>query len=581
MPSSSSVTLKSATSIIVAIGCVLLAASFLGTSIPGTNEAHYFSKARSTADPDWCVNDFFLQSQNAHAVFFAIIGPFAKTLPFPVVLAVGRLLSLLLVAIGLHSLCSAVGCCGRRSVLSAALFFLIGLTGNFSGEWIIGGFESKVPAYGFAFLGIATCIRNRIQPVGQRYVLAGAYIGLAVSLHPVVGIWTAIALSMTEIWLWLRPHQSDCKGVQGISSLLRRGSTWGITSLVFALPGLIPALQMLLSADVNVSTKQQAKQIQVFYRLAHHLDPTRFSTFSWCHTAGLLAVLCATVVWLKRHRQAVCVHNSEDWQPRSENYLLIFLICTAIIAAIGIAIGWHSQPMIELSSRHWRAALLQFYPFRLFDAFLPLTTAIFLSAIGFGLSKKDGPDEGDSPTTVGQKTWHPQTWHPLKSLMGTTVIATAVIATAVCGMAAFSSRANSPTGYSKKTFAEWKRACEWLKNNTAKDALIYSPRESYALKLFAERAEYVCFKDCPQDAEGIVEWNRRLWKRYYWSRQAYQDSIFDEADLEQLHKKTGADYVLTRQLEPFSMAPIWQSGPWRIYPTVVSKQDAKLGAMTQ
>lgn len=577
MPASPSASTQTAVFTIVAIACVLLAASFLGTPVPGTNEPHYLSKAKASADPGWVVNDFFLQSANAHAVFFAIVGPFAKWLPFAVVLAAGRIVSLLVVAIGLHSLCKAVGCDGRRAVISAALFYLIGRTGNFSGEWVIGGFESKVPAYGLALLGIAACIRNRTKPAISGYLLAGFFTGLAVAWHPVVGIWTAIAISMTEAWLWLRPDAADGNDVQGIASLLRRGVTFGLASMVFALPGLVPAFQMLLSSDVDLATKLEAKQIQVFYRLAHHLDPTRFPGVSWWHTGALIGVLSLTVFWVRRQNNLTdfgrsAKGNSVDATERlsrSEAYLLKFLACTAIIAFIGIAIGWHGEPVMELDSRHWRAALLQFYPFRLFDAFLPLTTAIFLSAIPIVQRKRvplnDPLDEERLVTSTKQR------WNPFQSNS-----MTAAIMIAICGAAAFATRPSSPSGYSPKLFTEWKQACAWLKDNTAADALIFAPRESFALKLFAERAEYVSFKDCPQDAGGIVEWNRRLWKLHRWSKQSYMDKVFSKEELTKLHQQTGIDYIFTRRLGPFSVPPVWEGKSWKIYPTTLVTAKNKM-----
>ncbi|MEP3477865.1 MAG: DUF6798 domain-containing protein [Fuerstiella sp.] len=566
MPSSPSASLRSTVITIAGLACVLLAASFLVAPIPGTNEPHYLSKARAAADPDWCVNDFFLQSQNAHAVFFAVVGPFAKALPFTWVLVVGRIFSLLLVAIGLHALCLAVGCSGHRAIVSATLFFLIGRTGNFSGEWVIGGFESKVPAYGFAFLSLACCLRNRSKPALLRYALAGLFAGSAIAWHPVVGMWTAIAISMTEVWLWRKPTTSDSSVCNGVASLLRRGTVFGCVTIVAALPGLIPALRMLLSSDLDLATKQEAKQIQVFYRLAHHLDPTRFPAIAWWHTGALIAVLCCTVFWIRKRRldsrldeteNETAGHTEEDAVAAKvqlgggEIYLLKFLVCTAIIAAVGIGIGWHFEPMAGLESRHWRASLLQFYPFRLFDAFLPLCVAIFVSAI---------------PATI-LSGWHAD--HSNRdSESSAKMLVTIMLMVIVCAAAALATRRKAPSGYSLPLFTEWQHACAWLKTNTDKDALIFAPRESFALKLYAERAEYVTFKDCPQDAAGIVEWNRRLWNLHRWSRQSYQDSVFRSDELENLHQKMGIDYVLTRRLGPFTVAPVWEGKSWRIYPTV-------------
>lgn len=556
MPSSPS--LRSSAITIAGLACVLLAASFFVAPIPGTNEPHYLSKARAAADPDWCVNDFFLQSQNAHAVFFAVVGPFAKALPFTLVLVAGRFFSLLLLAIGLHSLCLAVGCGGRRAIVAVALFFLIGRTGNFSGEWVIGGFESKVPAYGFAFLSLACCLRNRLNPTLVRYMLAGLFAGLAVAWHPVVGMWTAIAISMTEVWLWRTPSPSDNTDCQGVASLLRRGSVFCVTSIVVALPGLVPALQMLLSSDLDVAMKQDAKQIQVFYRLAHHLDPTKFPAIAWWHTAVLIAILCCTVFWIRKRQLASPIGKTEEHGVAAnvqlgggEIYLLKFLVCTAIIATVGVGIGWHGESVANLEGRHWRASLLQFYPFRLFDAFLPLSVAIFLSAI---------PATKFSETNADHKN------HDSKS--DTAMLVTIMLMVTVCAAAALATQPEAPSGYNRPLFTEWKQACAWLKANTAKDALIFAPRESFALKLYAERAEYVSFKDCPQDAAGIVEWNRRLWNLNRWSKQSYKDRVFRRDELQSLHQKTGIDYVLTRRLGPFTVAPVWEGKSWRIYPTV-------------
>ena len=143
----------------------------------------------------------------------------------------------------------------------------------------------------------------------------------------------------------------------------------------------------------------------------------------------------------------------------------------------------------------------------------------------------------------------------------------------LCGASAAAKRASSPSGFNAKLFAEWTQACEWLKNNTSDNAIIFAPRESFGLKLFAERAEYVCFKDCPQDAAGIVEWNRRLWTLHNWSKQSYEDEVFSGQELAALHQKTGIDYVLTRRLGPFSEQPIWEGKSWRIYPAVSGNFD--------
>jgi len=77
----------------------------------------------------------------------------------------------------------------------------------------------------------------------------------------------------------------------------------------------------------------------------------------------------------------------------------------------------------------------------------------------------------------------------------------------------------------------------------------------------------VCFKACPQDAAGIIEWDRRLWQIHDWSKTAYQDEIFDTSDLQTLRQQTGITHLVTRSLGPFESAPVWENDVWRIYET--------------
>jgi len=139
------------------------------------------------------------------------------------------------------------------------------------------------------------------------------------------------------------------------------------------------------------------------------------------------------------------------------------------------------------------------------------------------------------------------------------------ILTLVTLLAALAVRPAAPPGYSAAQYAEWRQACEWLRQHTAPDALILTPRESFGFKWYAERAEYVCYKDCPQDAAGILEWDRRLWLLHEWTLSSSQDGRYDARDLELLRQRTDCDYILTRILGPFADQPVWRGREWGIY----------------
>src|SRR3954468_9884001 len=51
---------------------------FAGGEPPGINESHYLCKAKHYWNPQWCRNDFFLQSADPHATFYWTFGWLTK-----------------------------------------------------------------------------------------------------------------------------------------------------------------------------------------------------------------------------------------------------------------------------------------------------------------------------------------------------------------------------------------------------------------------------------------------------------------------------------------------------------------------
>ena len=516
---------------VIAVAAVFVTYSLIVVPPPGVNEPHYLTKARSFADPEWCGKDFFLDSADAHAVFFFFVGPLTKQLSFETVAVTGRVLSLLLLACGWVMLGRRLGLNLSGVVAAAATLCLIAMTGNFSGEWVIGGFESKVPAYGFAFVGVAWWLDAGVLQNIRSYLKSAAMIGLAISWHPVVGAWFAIGMCLAEVVVFV--------GFRSLAQTSGRLVANGLASItavtVFALPGLIPALRLVLASDVEPAVQDTANKIQVFWRLAHHLDPSTFPIYSWVHVGVLLCIVVAGFVLLYRFRK-IPGNFAVDHQRNAWLMLAALLGAALLIALAGVLTGWHSTPFPNIPGWEWRARILRYYPFRFLDALLPCVCALL---VGVACSRVIARPE-------------------IKvSLWCFAVVPVLVFAPMV--------RQSVPRSYSVAAYSQWKLACEWIRLNTAADSLILAPRESFGLKWFAERAEYVCVKDCPQDASGIVEWNQRLWRLHRWSESSYQDKQFDNSDLVRLHKLTQVNYILTRKLGPFEAEPVYQNDWWRIY----------------
>ena len=100
--------------------------------------------------------------------------------------------------------------------------------------------------------------------------------------------------------------------------------------------------------------------------------------------------------------------------------------------------------------------------------------------------------------------------------------------------------------------------------NTAKNALILTPvQESWAFKWYAHRAEFVSFKDCPQDGPGILEWNNRLVFLREWSEAALPDG-YSLAEVDAL-KRRGITHIIARRLGPFNFEPVYKNETFRVY----------------
>lgn len=524
------------------------AVSILSSAVPGVNEPHYLAKARAFVDPGWCSRDFFLTSANAHYCFFWLVGQMTQWLSFDQIAVAGRIFSALLLAIGWTLLARAVHLRAIFSVLSAAIFASLSLLGSFSGEWLLGGFESKVPAWGLCLIAVSLWISGRGSL--RSMLLAGIICGLGCSLHPVVGGWVAACVCMASA-LFLaadlilkRPQSSDEKQRSSLAGLI----AFSTQTILFALPGLIPALTLVLDKSLPQNDRELASFYQVFWRLKHHLDPTEIPGSQWLY---LLLVGGGLVVGL----WCLSCYHSGTTRKDGLRWMLAFFIMSALIALAGVIIGWHTVRAQELDGWEWRASLLKFYPFRCFDALLPITTALVFGRLVQAFAPQLEPRNSLAS----------------RSFAGGWLSTPRVRQMAFCGMLllplwlSWSSREAAPAGYTMDQFTDWRQACDWLRENTPKDALILTPRESSAFKWFAERAEYVCYKDCPQDAAGILMWNKRLWLLHDWTLQSSSDSLYDKHDLQILRAKTDCDFLLTRILGPFETDPLWEGQHWKIY----------------
>lgn len=534
------------------VWALFAAVSFLSSRVPAVNEPHYLCKAQAMEHREWCQRDFFLRSSNAHYCFLKVCGKLSDHMSLPTLAILGRLASTLILAIGWWLLVDAVVTDDRARIpatlLSSLLFVLFSQLGNFSGEWLLGGFEAKVPAWGLALFAAGEMIRGRQKQSLGSLITAGVFAGLALAVHPVVGGWMAVCLfgmfASVAVLEFRRPSTGfEVRSPSLLASLLGLAA-FSASVVVCSLPGLLPALRFLTRQTASADDQLKASMIQVFWRLAHHLDPTHLTIRQWLYAAATLGIIGYMVVRLR----------SRD-RVNGYTMLAIVLMMAVLIALVGIITGWHAQSFTDMyadfRSWKWPSTILKFYPFRTLDGLLPVVAAIGIAQWWLVSCSANLP-----VGIISNRLANKQARRNMAGL---------VLIVATTFSLAWQQGASPPAGYTAAQFEDWQKACDWIRRNTPPDSLILTPRESYGFKWFAERAEYVCYKDCPQDAAGILEWNRRLWYLHDWTLESSGDALYSNEDLRTLREDTQCDFVLTRILGPFQAKPLWSSGDWKIY----------------
>jgi len=433
--------------------------------VPDVNETAYLTKARHYADPAWGRGDFFLETPDAHGIFYMLMGPVAATLSLEQAAWIGRWLGWLAVAAGFrHAVVPLLAPWWPR-LLAAALFSLAVRQTTAAGEWVLGGCESKVFAWALVLVAVGEIARARLP-------LAVLALGTATAVHPLVGGWGMIALVAV---VSMSGHRL---GDTGMSSSDRLGALAIGGGLLLAAAGVVPALG--LSSGVDAATRAAAARIYVVERLPHHLLVRLFADgFVSRH---LLAVLAW---WLL----AAARPFAPEPTPAARSRVYRFIVASLAISLAGCGIS-----VLEAFSPTAAYGLLRFYWFRLADILVPLGLAIAGAAVvsdGALLARlvpvRPAVSRGILAVLLALDLVHESRHWPLS------------------GRATLSARSDG-----KVDAAAWQDACDWIVANTPADACILTPRGAASLTWRTGRREVVGWKNSPQDAASLVAWRRRV-----------------------------------------------------------------------
>ncbi len=446
---------------------------------PGVNEAHYWTKAKSFWEPDWCRRDLFLNSGNAHWVFFASFGALTQWFSLPAATWAGRCISWSMLASGWFLFVSAIRFerssisnssswmrPGGLALLSFAIASLFWQCGHMAGEWVLGGCEAKIPSFAFVFAALGCLLRSR-----WRWATVG--LAAAIALHPIVGGWSTLAVlyALATQPTGLRPlfevfKKAPCRaGWVALSAL-------GIASL-----GVLPALGLdHAPADVT----QTANRIYVYGRLPHHLVAQQMPPLR------ILRFGCYVTLWLLARQR-------REWSAPVA-FVQRMADASLWMVVVGLLLGFVGYAFPDAA-----ASALKYYWFRLADIVVPI--AVSMMAIEFGFVV--------AATTPARFPW----------CMGALL---AVLTIGVSHQWLAQRRDPRPgadrqgqihqvgqPGVAMQRFSDWKAMCEWVNESTDSDSLFLTPTHSQTFKWYAGRAELATWKDIPQDAASMVEWAAR------------------------------------------------------------------------
>ena len=551
------------------IGVFCLFFVYAGSCVPAINEPHYWTKAAHFWDINFGKGDLFLESGDAHWLFFASFGYLTQCMPIAWAVWTGRFITWLFLAIGWTMLGRSLWFAGRMPLSShprlapsvqnrnqqvplvATCFGLVWLAGlhygHWAGEWVVGGCESKGIAYALIFAGIAFAIR-------QNWTLAWALLGGAAAYHVVTGIWVIACVAVVSFVIdfanmrKFTPESSSFQGLLGWFAIHRTG--WAVC-LVGIIVGAVPAVAIDWGTDPVLASESAVKQ--VYTRLGHHLAPTRFSWIRW-QDFGIQLVCACIVIWMaiRSNWQPIRINGDgpdiceagntletssniaqeKTTFPRGMQFVVgcgLFGFAVAMFGLfIDLAFGW-AFPRIT-------AKLLRFYLFRWNDVAMPMMIGSLVVSFAYGrLIFTPGPSR------ARWVAWG-CTLVPGLVLLAYRFEANFNETIPAGDKAHFVAKSDSESDQIKQ-YQDWLRVCEWIRLHADSESLWLTPRRQQSFKWRTGRPELACWKDAPQNAEALVEWSQRITDAYKFDKTKLLQPWTTEK-LWELQSKYGIRYVL-------------------------------------
>ena len=427
------------------------------------NEVHFLPLAKQFGDPAWVPGDFYYNSPPSYRLLFLqLFAPLTIHFGFLATSILGRLGGYTLIATAIVLIAQKLGIKLPTLLVALSLFlYLNPKQSMIAQEWLIGGIESKVFAYGFLLFSLLFLSE-------YKYGRMALCLGLTNSFHVLVGGWASFIFGLS-IWNtnhWLRIRQRS-----GLEKLKLLGG-YGIGS-VFALYPLILELSHSFLATGNALTDDlpvPASFLYTFLRTPHHTNP-----YSWPIGSWILPIVYVGIL-LTLKLNSLDSPNSDTLREDLRRYGLFSLI--------PIGLGILAIP-IDLQGR-----FLQYYPFRVGAILVPLIAVLYLSQ------------------WLDQKLI--QNWGKQKTIVLTTIVF-CIFTIQIYGFGQQLQVLKDFPVQPKIASSEWVEMCFWIRDSIPHDRLILSsPSTGDNFTWLAEHPSLVKFRLVPAASGSMTEWYHRL-----------------------------------------------------------------------
>lgn len=113
--------------------------------------------------------EIFLETPDAHRLFFLVMGPVCQSVPLETAAWIGRVAGWGVLAIAVVHAARSVGLMSWGVILAGAMYSLAVRHTTVSGEWVIGGCEAKVFAWALVLWAVGDVARGKFSRMACRW----------------------------------------------------------------------------------------------------------------------------------------------------------------------------------------------------------------------------------------------------------------------------------------------------------------------------------------------------------------------------------------------------------------------------